>query len=608
MLKTIDQQKYVKGSVRITLVFVAIILLPILFCSRTLACIKVNEVSIYAGKSQEEADEHEYEGETMYIPIDSRAYFRAEIDDVCNPGWTDFVWQFDFDRDGSWDYDTLTYWLYCIPRDPPNPWAWTYDTEGWYHPKVKVELEGVSDSDAEDTCQVAVVTVTNVVLQTYGDNTPISGGKIFPGKKTYDDQHGPDRRKVIVKAYLNITPEASHLIYVRFKCWDVDDPCFSTAPLDPDDSDPDPNKHSIDNKGSFNFEGTGHSVDILAVGGVVYATFLVSMNPGDNYRITATTSQEANNDLTHYEVETGSIPSSVKRTPILTTWRKLWIEQDSMAVAAATGSEMNHVEGENASYETYDPGTNRTWINLGQNLPGAFDDEDQFKLGRYIAGGNTYTTIENTAYWFDYDKVKVMGDPTSDPCTYTLYDDDESTCLGGGNWTFTPLLPSYPSLGSWASEFHAAYIEPDYLPSSYSDEVPFDRNLSSGDVGSGSGTWNDDYDCPSSSSFWTELVVGAFQPQTSKDDDPGSEGGSPGVVFGAAKISGDDNQCVIYYETIKEESENAEKSLAHEVGHGAGIEDDECEDGCLMWHDESGQLGDNFCDACLLEMRKDSTY
>lgn len=124
MKKTIDQQRYVKCGGRIIIVAVAMVLLPVIFYSTTLACIKVHEVSIYAGKSQDDADDHEYDGEIMYIPIDSRAYFLAEIDDVCNPDWKNFEWQFDFDSDSSWDWDTLTYYLFCQPT------PWTYDTEG----------------------------------------------------------------------------------------------------------------------------------------------------------------------------------------------------------------------------------------------------------------------------------------------------------------------------------------------------------------------------------------------------------------------------------------------------------------------------------------------
>ncbi len=140
----------------------------------------------------------------------------------------------------------------------------------------------------------------------------------------------------------------------------------------------------------------------------------------------------------------------------------------------------------------------------------------------------------------------------------------------------------------------------------FGSEVPFDRNLSSSSVAWGNGTWNDYYGCQSSNDFWTELVVAAFQPAEGADGDPDMEA----IVFGSAKAYGDDNQCVIYYESLADSgvAPSSDKTLAHEVGHGAGIVDNACKSGCLMWTDEYSQLGDYFCDWCLLDMRMDSNY
>jgi len=159
-------------------------------------------------------------------------------------------------------------------------------------------------------------------------------------------------------------------------------------------------------------------------------------------------------------------------------------------------------------------------------------------------------------------------------------------------------------MGSKKSAFHAAYIDIDYLPRSHSTIVPFVRNLSSYDVGDGTGTWNNHYNIPSSSDFWTELVVGAFQPEINRDYDPDSTK----AVCGAAKYTEDDNQCVVYYETLRDMVRDPNETLAHEVGHSANIEDNECEEGCIMWCDEHNQIGDHFCEKCLLEMRKDAIY
>jgi hypothetical protein len=556
----------------------------------------VHEVSIYAGKSQEEANNHEYDGEIMYIPIDSKAYFRAEIDDVCNPDWKDFVWDFDFDSDSIWDYNDVTYWLYCIPY-PPKPWS--YDTEGWYNPKVKVGLDGVPDSDAEDTCQVGVVTVTNVVWQTIPGNTPLAGGKIFPGKKTHNDVQ-TYRRKVFVKATLNMEPDEDDNIEVHFKCWDVDDPCFSTAPLDPDDSDPDPNKHSMDNRGSFNFEGTGHSVDVLAESGLVHAIFLVSMNPGDNYRITATTSQKANDDLTHYKVETGSLPSSVKRTPMLTTWRKLWIERDSMDDVATTGAEKDFTTSTITSLDasSYDPGSNITTLDV-DDLPMYWDEADYLNGGKLVVGGNEYDILDMYDTIGD-ETLDVQGNPygdgvrVNDDCD--LYDDDYK-----GNGVFEIDFPVRTSLRATDRlMFQDAYIEPENLSSTYEDTVSFDLNFSN--IGSLTP------DVTGSTDFWTVMVMNAFQPQAGNDEDPDSESGTGGLSI----VSWADNpdKCAIYLETIRDDlGLSVSHYMAHEIGHTQNIGNplfEHCSDvGCVM-HD--GATGYEFCDNHKNDLRERTTW
>jgi len=319
------------------------------------------------------------------------------------------------------------------------------------------------------------------------------------------------------------------------------------------------------------------------------------MSPGDNFRVAASLDSSKLQDpyLTQGMADSGVPPDGVAFSPMLTVWRHLWIESDRMANVPTTGDEKNFVAGTGAVYEPPNPTNGMGWVQLNQNLPDAFDDEDQFKYGVYVAGTFSYPTYSSTANWINEDQVKIKGDPIADgaPTSYQLYDDDAAQ-------------PQNPQLGTWASIFNNAYIEPAYLPTTFSSVVPFQRNLSSSDVAWGTGTWNDQYGAPSTSDFWTELVVGAFQPETSKDYDPDNEQ----AVAGAAKVYGDDNQCVIYCETIRDLGVSAEKSLAHEIGHGAGIEDNDCEEGCIMWRDINNQIGDHFCDKCIAEMRNDAVY
>jgi hypothetical protein len=426
----------------------------------------------------------------------------------------------------------------------------------------------------DDRIKVTVVEVTDVEWQTYPGNTQLAGCpknpgyRIFPGKKTHDDPDGDDRRKVTVKATLNVPVESDDNIHVMFRCWDVDDPSANGAPIDPGDSDPDPNKHSIDNRGSFNFSGGGSSLLVHADSSQVEATFEVSMQPGDNYRVTATTCNLAPGELTHYMVETGNLPSGVKRTPMLTTWRKLHVERDSMEQVATTGPEKNWVTGvfddESCSY---DPNTNTTIVDLGQDLADCWEQTkpDHFVGGRFLVSGDPswYWPLETIWHYFD-DEIKVSGNCLPGGLTpYYLMDQDD--------WD---LLPRLSDTGKLNSIFDDCYIEcVNDAPGSSSD-VGFKRNLggaetSSSDIRSvtnpvrGSHAYEAD-------NYWVVYGLSGFQPGYENDNDPDSELGGHGATetinFQAS---------VIFLETSKDIAlEHSygigtceKQTVVHEIGH-----------------------------------------
>jgi hypothetical protein len=440
----------------------------------------------------------------------------------------------------------------------------------------------------EDKIKITVYTVNEVTWETYDSNPLLdwcpknTGSKrIFPGKQTFNDPSAADRKKVTVKA--TITPAVAGA-NVYFDWWDVDDPSTDWFPLDTTSTD------GFDNKGSG--ESLSATSETTNASGEARVTFTVSMQPGDNFRITASASETQLGEVTQFLIDYGNLPSGVILSRMLTTWRKLWIEQDSMGAVPEIGNEKNHVAGTASGYEPYDQSHDRTWIHLGQNLPAPFDDVNQFKYGIYFTVTKTYTTRQSTGYESGEDKVKVSGDPSGDgvPMNYKLYDDDETT------------LPSYPGLGSWSSVYEDAYIELNYLPESYHDEVTFYRNLHSDDVSLGWGDWNNSYDCPSQSNFWTTLVVSLFQPQTIKDFDPDTES----YICGQTVLVG--NESGIYLETIRDGGKSIGKMIAHEIGHTGGVFGHWCLEACLMKEDANGNFGEDFCNDCLLEFREDSNW
>ncbi len=283
-------------------------------------------------------------------------------------------------------------------------------------------------------------------------------------------------------------------------------------------------------------------------------------------------------------------------SPMLTVWRKLWIERDCMASVPSTGDEKNRITGTADSY-TYDSEANTTEIDLGENMPDHFDDEDQFEGGDYVAGGNTYTVISYTDSIGD-DEIVVQGDPAGDGVgmDYTLYDDDNQNLFNS---------PYYCTLGTFEAAFKEAYVEPEYLSTaSYSDQVNFNLNLTDLEISLGV-DYDNEQDVWSSSNFWACLIVSCYQPTTSSDMDP--DGNGPGdpeedneLTMGSVPNE-DDNAIAIFVEAIQDSAPALEAdAIAHEVGHTGGGEHS---DGGLMDLEEG-----NFTDTTLNTFRSHATW
>ena len=486
------------------------------------------------------------------------------------------------------------------PKDP-NYSGSINDPNVYYNGQLSdIDIGSANDGDDDDSHTITIAQVDSLTWETYSDNTaidtcPRNGGKrIYPGYKDPSDSSS-DRVKVTIKATLNCSPASEDGIYVYFSAWDVDDPSAdeTNGDLDPDDDHADPNYHSIDNRGGFGFP-TSDSISVLANGSsIVEATFTVSKQPGDNYRITATTCSSHNSELNNYKVENNNLPATVKRSEMLTTWRKLWVERDSMDSVPSSGSEMNRVTGTADSY-TYNSSTNQTTIDLGQNLPNPFDDTNQFEGGRYVAGGNTYTVVSSSARPIVDDEVVVSGDCSSEPMTYILFDDDDQTLLD---------TAYYCSFSSHLDSFREAYIEPDYLSSSYSDIVDFNLNLLDTELVTGV-DYDNEQDVWSEANFWACLVVSCYQPTYNSDIDPDDAVYMDPYITWGVTVEDSDNACCIFLETIRDVCIYSEsKIVAHEVGHSGGGDHG---DGGLMTEGCAG--GDTFSDSTKETFRSHSTW
>lgn len=166
------------------------------------------------------------------------------------------------------------------------------------------------------------------------DNCPNNGGRrIFPGKLSPSDSCPTDRSNVTLRATLS---QAMSGCSVEFRVFDVDDPfdqnnavLTNVTLIDSDTSGP-------DNRGSG---GVGTYTASTDSNGVAEVTVTVSMQPGDNFRAAASAIPGAASGTTQAQVDTNTPPVNVKFTQMLTVWRKLHVETDSMA--PVTGNEID---------------------------------------------------------------------------------------------------------------------------------------------------------------------------------------------------------------------------------------------------------------------------
>jgi len=402
----------------------------------------------------------------------------------------------------------------------------------------------------------------NLALEWIGENEQ----RIFPDKKYYDDSTDPQhneaamRRKVRVVA--TVVPPIDN-VHVYFNWWDVDDP--STSPI-------------ID---TYNLPGGQSGPDNYGQGASLYAdsavtdgsgqarlTFTVSMQPGDNFKVAASTNQTKIGQMTQPKADgLEMLPDTVVLSPLLTVWRELHVELDSMEQVATTGPDQNWATGlfDDGSC-SYDPNTNTTIVDLGQDLADCWEETkfDHFVGGRFLVSGDPswYSPLETISHYFD-DEIRVSGNCVAGGLTpYYLMDGDD--------WN---LLPRLPDTGKLNSIFDDCYIKcVDDAPGSSSD-VAFKRNLggatTSGshirnvtDPVRGSGAYESD-------GYWVVYVLSIFQPGYSYDWDPDSEGGPAGLTEDSWQAA------VIPLENIRDAAAHCgynattleQQAVVHEVGH-----------------------------------------
>ena len=421
---------------------------------------------------------------------------------------------------------------------------------------------------------LTVVEVTRVELLkpdgTAFDNnnhpTKPGGLRIFTGRS--GPAAGPRNDKAKVRVTLS-NPVPTGKLSVHLNSFDVNDP---TGLIN-------------DNHGSF--VGTPNEGDLsdenpLTDGdNTVEVDFTVTMQPGDNFKVFASTNQHLINNLTDAIVEANTndagATTDVRLMPLasdrLTVWRRVHVEADSMGVVAG-----NVISGNITAVAS---AGGISTVTTNQNVTETPTAANRFEHGVLKNGGHSFSVVSNTQGANFQVVVNNLGAVVPANGAFTLVDDDDFNSDDGANLdgdagedvTAPATTLVQDSDDGTKNVFAFAYVRPTYDVGDNNTGVAFVLNTPDGANEGALLKATYDFDQKATEAdidFWTVYLLGAYQMQTEEDGDPGSENGGKSTLGQVDAINGQGMS--VFKETVREAIsygaaciENA--VVAHEIGH-----------------------------------------
>ncbi len=438
---------------------------------------------------------------------------------------------------------------------------------------------------------------TAAIVTHLDDNPHLNGGKrIFPDKDSPADTIAHD----LIDVEVTITPAPAAGTVVHFQSYDVDDP-NAFVPGQPPNQQIDPNDTAttapgLDNRGTTpGKRGTFFppTIDYRATAptdaqGVARAVFQVTMQPGDNFRVAVALNGPELDTINDNTVPPNNNPNlpgfNGVVTEMLTVWRRLWIERDSMTSVTANTVNVT-ITGITRNVPV--AGGLNDILQISADLP---DDEDAFEGGELTitATGLKVPIYLNSDNFFAPHTLNVPAGAIpalAFPAAATVTDDDVIPATG------TLKLPDGGPL--LESAFGDAYILPKYVdpgPGSLNTvgTIPFVRHLNDTEPAAAR-------NLPASSAgFWSTYLIGAFENLQSTDGDadgiapPGLGIPAPGTDSAFDYGYSNATTSYVFLETIddfvRQQNFSTDEwhTVTHEIGHTVGDSDStHCETGIM---------------------------
>lgn len=478
-------------------------------------------------------------------------------------------------------------------------------------PRVAVRLTGKVNSPR--------ITVTKIEWVGYDpgdgstnystDNPPERGG----GARIFAERNQPQGRsgdqlhdKILIKATLSAAPPGGTNVTVDFKVFDPDhysaDPAFDTNGSWGADNVVAGGAQDVGavlkgvqiNPANHRFEFGGNATSVTLVGDGATAVVFIGMEitarqPTNNFVVVGST------DLGYvFGVQYGSdgslqnggvaVPAAF-RTPLLTVWRTLYAELDSMGQPIWTqGPAPSRIAAGRVFYEPNTLSSTYIGIDVPPHItPGYYQFQggtivllraNGTEIGTFHIGGN-YSFAPGARVWtLDLrDGIPVGESPTA----YRNLDDDDVA----HNVTAAEMRPD---TRMWETRYDPACVRvnltkkdlsPDGSDNVEQTDVEFETNI--GTEGTPPGFQDDDgylrlkqkiranKQSRSSRDFWVVYQLGAFQPHVGEDGDPMFGPNSYGSTIGLVVEDEREAGSILYRETVRDHALDFSDKIA-EIG------------------------------------------